>query len=194
MGLRLWVCHEASPWGDDPNDTSDPPQEHRNQPQPLPANSANKSSNNLYSDSKPPKPKPFQPNVWKPSQEDSDMSSEPPNAADEEDGECGRSCILRIWRPSLWRRLLLPTVCTLCPLYAPTFAEGFINFHSTIGIHPKLIHLNEQPSKRRNKHLEVASRHRTYKVNDATEGKRPPKMQGGAGGRYRYQLNARLSH
>ena len=63
-------------------------------------------------------------------------------------------------------------VRTLRPLYALTFAEDFIDFHPTIGIHPELIHLDEELSKRRDKRLELASRRRTYEVNDATKRKR----------------------
>lgn len=40
------------------------------------------------------------------------------------------------------------------------------------GIHPELIHLDEELSKRRDKRLELASRRRTYEVNDATKRKR----------------------
>ena len=43
---------------------------------------------------------------------------------------------------------------------------------SLIGIHPELIHLDEELSKRRDKRLELASRRRTYEVNDATKRKR----------------------
>jgi len=46
------------------------------------------------------------------------------------------------------------------------------NYHSTAGIHPELIYLDEELSKRRDKRLELASRRRTYEVNDATKRKR----------------------
>ena len=56
-------------------------------------------------------------------------------------------------------------------MYALTFAQGF--YHpSTTGIHPELIHLDEELSKRRGKRLELASRRRAYEVNDAMKRKR----------------------
>ena len=48
----------------------------------------------------------------------------------------------------------------------------FINICSDTGIHPELIHLDEELSKRRDKRLELASRHRTYEVSDAANRKR----------------------
>ena len=48
----------------------------------------------------------------------------------------------------------------------------FINICSDTGIHPELIHLDEELSKRRDKRLELASRRRTYEVNDAVKRKR----------------------
>ena len=61
------------------------------------------------------------------------------------------------------------TVRALSPLYAPASMRVSINLCSDAGIHPELIHLDEELSKRRDKRLELASRRRTYEVNDAVK-------------------------
>ena len=64
------------------------------------------------------------------------------------------------------------TVRALNPLYALVFLPTIPNYRSTTGIHPELIHLDEELSKRRDKRLELASRRRTHEVNDAMKRKR----------------------
>jgi hypothetical protein len=72
---------------DDPDDAPDSPQGRHDQPQPPPANSAHKPSNDSDSDSEPDQPE--QVKVRKPvprPEEDSDSESEASEAADEDDG------------------------------------------------------------------------------------------------------------
>ena len=54
----------------------------------------------------------------------------------------------------------------------PLLCEFLLIFAPTAGVHPELIHLDEELSKRRDKRLELASRRRTYEVNDAVKRKR----------------------
>ena len=63
-------------------------------------------------------------------------------------------------------------VRALSPLYALAFVHNLTHYRPTIGIHPELIHLDEELSTRRDKRIELASRRRTYEVNDATKRKR----------------------
>ena len=42
-----------------------------------------------------------------------------------------------------------------------------MGFHSTIGINPEFVHLDEELSRGRDKRLELAFRWRTYEVNNA---------------------------
>ena len=75
---------------DDPDDAPDSPQGRHDQPQPPPANSANKPSNDSDSDSEPDQPEQVQVKVRRPvprSDMDSDSGSEPSDSADEDDGE-----------------------------------------------------------------------------------------------------------
>ena len=77
-----------------PDDAPESPQECHDQPQPPPANSANKPSNDLDSDSEPDQSEPPQPKVRKPvsrPDEDSDSVSEASDAADDDDGEGERT-------------------------------------------------------------------------------------------------------
>jgi hypothetical protein len=79
---------------DDLDDPPDSPQGSHDQPQPPPANSANKPSNDSDSDSEPDHIEQVQPKVRKPvsrPDEDSDSASDPSEAPDEDDGEGERT-------------------------------------------------------------------------------------------------------
>jgi len=71
-----------------------------------------------------------------------------------------------------WEEALVANGTCSQPIVCARFRPRFVNHRSTTGIHPELIHLDEELSKRRDKRLELASRRRTYEVNDATKRKR----------------------
>jgi hypothetical protein len=84
---------------------------------------------------------------------------------------CGRNCTWRRWKPSLGRRLLLLTVRALTRCMRSLSSNHFPNYpHHR---HPPRTYPSRRElSKRRDKRLELASRRRTYEVNDATKRKR----------------------
>ena len=66
-----------------------------------------------------------------------------------------------------WEEALIANGAYAKPIVYARFRHRLANYHSVIGVHPKLIHLDEELSKRRDKRLESASRRRTYEINDA---------------------------
>ena len=71
-----------------------------------------------------------------------------------------------------WEEALVSNGTCSQPIVCVRFRSSFVDYRSTTGIHPELIHLDEELSKRRDKRIELASRRRTYEVNDATKRKR----------------------
>lgn len=71
-----------------------------------------------------------------------------------------------------WEEALVANGAYAKPIVCARFGGIFFDYHATTGIHPELIHLDEELSKRRDKRLELASRRRTYEINDAMKRKR----------------------
>ena len=71
-----------------------------------------------------------------------------------------------------WEESLVANGAYANPIVCACFGGRFFNYHATTGIHPELIHLDEELSKRRDKRLELASQRRTYEINDAMKRKR----------------------
>ena len=71
-----------------------------------------------------------------------------------------------------WEEALVANSAYTKPIVCARLCERFFNYRSMTGIHPELIHLDEELSKRRDKRVELASRRRTYEINDAMKRKR----------------------
>ena len=71
-----------------------------------------------------------------------------------------------------WEEALVANGAYPNPIVCARLRERFVDYHYATGIHPELIHLDEELSKRRDKRLELASRRRTYEINDAMKRKR----------------------
>ena len=71
-----------------------------------------------------------------------------------------------------WEEALVANGVYAHPIVCAHFGERFADYCSPTGIHPELIHLDEELSKRRDKRLEVASQRRTYEINDTMKRKR----------------------
>jgi len=71
-----------------------------------------------------------------------------------------------------WEEALVANGAYSQPIVCARFRAGFSYYRSTIGIHPELIHLDGELSRRRGERLELASQRRTYEVNDAMKRKR----------------------
>ena len=71
-----------------------------------------------------------------------------------------------------WEEALVANGAYTNLIICARFRHSLVDYHPVIGIHPELIHLDEELSKRRDKRLELASRRRTYEINDAMKRKR----------------------
>ena len=71
-----------------------------------------------------------------------------------------------------WEEALVANGAYSQPIVCAHFRARFFLSSLRPGIHPELIHLDGELSKRRDKRLELASRRRTYEVNDAMKRKR----------------------
>ena len=71
-----------------------------------------------------------------------------------------------------WEETLVANGTFSQPAVCLAFAQEFYYYRSTTGVHPELIHLCGELSKRSDKRLKLTPRRCAYEVNDATKGER----------------------